>query len=252
MNAYLSLEASLHDTFWQSIGPSEELPLLIDFLSANPGRSLEVGCGSGRLLLPLRELGYEVEGLELSEEMIALCQQKLGGPNTMLHHGNMDDWQAPCRYDSIMIPAFTLQLSADPAAALTRFHAALNPGSRLYASTFMPIAEIQGDLPENQWYPDHQTLLPDSNLATIHTKHQLDHQKQLLHRWHRYEVFSPEGECLASHESQQILHWYRRTEWKALWKEAGFVMEQQIPDFRPKRKSIAQAQIISTIARRVE
>lgn len=250
MNSYQSLEASLHDAFWHSLGPSQELPLLVEFLKENPGTALEVGCGSGRLLLPLREQGFEVEGLELSQEMLELCRQKPGGEHAPLHLGNMDDWSAPRSYDSILVPAFTLQLSANPAAALAHWHRALKPGGRIYVSTFTPLAEMQGDLPEMTWYPDHQTILENGNLATIHTKHQLDPDQQKLHRWHRYEIFSPDGTSLNSHESQQTLWWYRRTEWKSLWKEAGFMIEQQIPDFRPKRKSLAQAQIISTIARR--
>ena len=250
MNSYDSLEASLHDIFWASDGPSLELPLLRDFLTDHPGRSLEIGCGSGRLLLPLLDEGFAIEGLELSQEMLDLCQQQSKHSSLILHHGNMDDWQAPQPYASLMLPAFTLQLSRDPVAALQRFAAMLDNDGALYLSTFTPLAEILGDLPENEWYPDHQTLLEDGRLATIHTKHQVDRDKQILHRQHRYEIHSPEGAIVASHESTQQLHWFNREQLKSHLKAAGFVIEQQYPDFKPKRKSLAQAQILSTIARK--
>jgi len=250
MNSYSSLEATLHDVFWASEGPSLELPLLRDFLQAHPGRSLEIGCGSGRLLLPLLDEGFTVEGLELSQEMLDLCRRQSAHTGLMLHQGNMDDWQAPQPYASVMVPAFTLQLSRDPIAALQHFATMLDDQGALYISTFTPLAEILGELPENQWYPDHQTLLADGQLATIHTMHQIDPEKQLLHRQHRYEIHNDQGELTATHESSQQLHWFTREQLKKHLKSAGFVIETQIPDFKPTRKSLARAQILSTIARK--
>lgn len=250
MNSYRSLEATLHDVFWASEGPSLELPLLRDFLQTHPGRSLEIGCGSGRLLLPLLQEGFTVDGLELSREMLDLCRQQSPHSGLMLHEGNMDDWQAPQPYATLMVPAFTLQLSRDPAAALERFAAMLDDHGALYLSTFTPLAEILGALPENDWYPDHQTLLDDGQLATIHTMHQIDREKQILHRQHRYEIHNDHGELTATHESSQQLHWFTREQLKAHLKAAGFTIEKQIPDFKPTRKSLAQAQILSTIARK--
>jgi SAM-dependent methyltransferase len=38
---------------------------------------LELGCGTGRILLPLAEAGHRVVGLDLSERMLARCRTKL-------------------------------------------------------------------------------------------------------------------------------------------------------------------------------
>jgi SAM-dependent methyltransferase len=250
MNSYQSLEATLHDVFWASEGPSLEWPLLRDFLQKHPGRSLEIGCGSGRLLLPLLDEGFTVDGLELSPEMLDLCHQQSAHSGLMLYQGSMDDWKAPQPYASVMVPAFTLQLSRDPVAALQHFATLLDNQGALYLSTFTPLAEILGELAENEWYPDHQTQLADGQLATIHTKHQIHREQQVLHRQHRYEIHNEQGERTAAHESSQQLHWFTREQLKKHLKSAGFIIESQIPDFKPTRKSLAQAQILSTIARK--
>jgi SAM-dependent methyltransferase len=250
MNAYTSLEATLHDVFWADEGPPMELPLLRDFLLSHPGKSLEIGCGSGRLLLTLIAEGFDIDGLELSHEMLDLCQQFSPSSELTLHQGNMDDWQAPHPYATVMVPAFTLQLSRDAVAALRHFATMLDHQGALYLSTFVPLAEIQGNLPENQWYPDHQTRLADGRLATIHTMHRIDREKQILHRQHRYQLHNDQGDLTATHESSQQLHWFTRAQLKAHLQAAGFVIETQIPDFKPLRKSLAQAQILSTIARK--
>lgn len=43
---------------------------------------LEPMCGSGRLLIPLLQLGYNVEGLDTSEPMLYNCQQRANNPGS--------------------------------------------------------------------------------------------------------------------------------------------------------------------------
>src|ERR1700722_700637 len=46
------------------------------FLSP-PGRLIDLGCGTGRLLVPFAQLGYSVVGVDLSSEMLAVAAEKL-------------------------------------------------------------------------------------------------------------------------------------------------------------------------------
>ena len=54
---YLSLEAELHDAFWEAEDDASEVRLMADFLKKFPGRALEIGAGSGRLMFPLVQMG---------------------------------------------------------------------------------------------------------------------------------------------------------------------------------------------------
>jgi SAM-dependent methyltransferase len=49
-----------------------------------PGRLLDLGCGTGRLLVPFAKRGYGVLGVDLSEEMLALARAKTGGAVSLL------------------------------------------------------------------------------------------------------------------------------------------------------------------------
>ena len=42
------------------------------------GEDFDVACGTGNVTLPLVQKGYDVIGVDLSEEMLAVAQQKLG------------------------------------------------------------------------------------------------------------------------------------------------------------------------------
>ena len=50
--------------FWTALAPAE-------------GGTLELACGTGRVLLPLARAGHEVVGLDLSPAMLARCRTRL-------------------------------------------------------------------------------------------------------------------------------------------------------------------------------
>ena len=64
------------------------------------GRALDVGCGSsGRFIDLLIGQGFEVEGLDLSAEMLRLA--RLRHPGVVFHHADICTWTAPHSYDFI-------------------------------------------------------------------------------------------------------------------------------------------------------
>jgi SAM-dependent methyltransferase len=49
-----------------------------------PGRLLDLGCGTGRLLVPFAQRGYRVLGVDLSEEMLTAARAKAGAAIPLL------------------------------------------------------------------------------------------------------------------------------------------------------------------------
>lgn len=228
---YLSLEAELHDAFWEAEDDGSEVRLMAAFLKNHPGPALEIGAGSGRLMFPLLERGLEVEGLELSADMRALGERRArgSGRRAEFHAGDMTDWKAPRRYAALLVPAFTLQLAEDPAAALALWSTWLEPGGGLYLTVFTPLAELNGDLPENEWYLDHQAALADGRMGFLETRHQLDVEKGTLHREHRYRIRGEE----TVYESRQTIRWMEHLEWAELLEKTGFQVSRCYPEFDP-------------------
>ncbi len=55
-------------------------------------RGLEIGCGPGRLLLPMSRHFEEIHGVDVSEQMVRLAQEKLRGvPHARVHLGSGAD-----------------------------------------------------------------------------------------------------------------------------------------------------------------
>jgi SAM-dependent methyltransferase len=250
-NTYSGLAARLHDAFWAADGEAAEMPRLAEFLRRHPGRALEIGCGSGRLLLPLLRQGHPVEGLDSSAEMLALCGEAAAelGLEPVLHHGDMAAFTSARRFGALAVPAFTLQLAGEPAAVLQHFARLLDPGGGLYFTVFLPLAELTGELPAGQWYPDHEIALPDGRRATVTTRHRFDRNRQILHRRHRYRLLDPGGRVLARHECRQQLAWFEPDQWLALLTAAGFTVGRAYGDFDPETP-LEEGQILTFEAER--
>ena len=246
---YTSLEAELHDLFW-SEEESPELEWLDALLKNHPGLALEIGSGSGRLLLPLLEKGYSIEGLESSSEMLDLCRASATEKDLspVLHDGDMTSFSPEIPYHCILVPAFTFQLSDDPVATLKNFKKLLIPGGLLYLSVFIPFAEIDGELPENEWYPDHNLDLPDGRQATIQTRHQIDRKKRILKREHHYRL--TDGDNTREHHSEQSIRWFTAHQLAKLIADVGFIVETAVADFDDQQAVDEDSQIITLVARK--
>lgn len=63
--------------------------------------ALDIGCGcSGRFLDRLMTYGFQVEGIDISEKMIALARQR--HPNVTFYHADICQWILPRKYDFVL------------------------------------------------------------------------------------------------------------------------------------------------------
>jgi ubiquinone/menaquinone biosynthesis C-methylase UbiE len=99
---------------------------------------LDVGCGTGRLLLDYLEQGIDVDGVDNSPEMLAICRQKADDlgltPNLSEHY--METLELSRQYRTILIPSSSLQLIIEPIEvdrALERLLDHLLPGGVIAA-----------------------------------------------------------------------------------------------------------------------
>ena len=61
---------------------------------------LDVACGTGRHLAAFAELGFEVEGVELSPDMLAVAAGRV--PGVALHQGDMRTFRLDRRFDAVV------------------------------------------------------------------------------------------------------------------------------------------------------
>jgi SAM-dependent methyltransferase len=57
--------------------PYERYLQLVEKYSQKNDKLLDLGCGTGTILVPLKQKGYDIEGLDISDEMLLITQNKL-------------------------------------------------------------------------------------------------------------------------------------------------------------------------------
>ncbi len=77
----------------------------VDFLAEVAGGrpALELAIGTGRVALPLSSRGVQVDGIELSPDMVARLRDKPGGPDLTVVMGDMSRAEAPGRYGLVYL-----------------------------------------------------------------------------------------------------------------------------------------------------
>ncbi len=54
---------------------------------SSPGWLIDLGCGTGRLLVPFARRGFRVLGVDLSEEMLRVAGEKAAAAGVAIHRG---------------------------------------------------------------------------------------------------------------------------------------------------------------------
>jgi len=94
---------------------------------------LDLGCGTGNITIPLCERGYDLTGIDLSEEMLSIADHKAFELNKNIKwiYGDMVDVQFPSNYDAIISCCDSVNYIVDDEELLQLFknaYSGLNSG----------------------------------------------------------------------------------------------------------------------------
>jgi len=137
MRSYGALWAPYYDDLYTV---DSELAFLAP-LAGDPPRALELAIGSGRVALPLAEVGVEVTGIDISDEMIGLLQAKPGGDQIRVIKGDFADVAVDEQFPLVYLPFNTLFALTEQERQIACFRNvanALEPGGRFVLDTFVP------------------------------------------------------------------------------------------------------------------
>lgn len=125
---------------------SDDIQLIVDLAQDAGESALELGCGTGRVLIPLAATGCRVTGVDNSPALLALAQSKGVQADVtarlQLIKADLRSFALPEKgFDFAYCVSNTLMhlnTQADQLAALRTAHAHLRPGGRLLIDLFNP------------------------------------------------------------------------------------------------------------------
>lgn len=132
-----------------------------------PGRrTLDLGCGEGRLSRDLRALGHQVAAVDLSPTMVAAAKE--GDPDLDVRLADAADLPFEDGAFDLVVAFMSLQDMDDPDGAMAEAARVLEPGGRLCLAVVHPLASagrfdgeepsspfvIESSYLERSWYTD--------------------------------------------------------------------------------------------------
>lgn len=252
-----------HADFYDHVELYQERPD-IDFYTAlavrHGGPVLELGCGTGRVLLPTARAGVEITGLDLSASMLAVCRSKLAQEppevqsRVRLHHADMRSFDLGRRFGLVTIPFRSFQhlLTVEgQMACLACAHRHLEPGGTLALDVFNPSLRRLVDpkyLQESDY--DQPFAMADGRSVVRRDRNaSVDLVNQVIHVEFIYYVTHPDGRQERLVDPFPLRYFFRY-EVEHLLVRAGFEVEAVYGDFDRSPVSPAAASELVFVARR--
>ncbi|MEY4701099.1 MAG: Ubiquinone biosynthesis O-methyltransferase [Pseudomonadota bacterium] len=131
----------------------------------SPGRSLDIGCGTGILVEEAAKLGYESHGIDVSAHGLSSRLTKLGD---RFKQGTLEEVQYPDNYFDLVTLCDVIEHIYDPKAFARSLHRILAPGGIVALATPNYDALLRKILQERNVsfkIPEHVTYYPTKTLS---------------------------------------------------------------------------------------
>lgn len=236
MEAY---RAQFYDAYFT--GVEGEVDFYVDEAADVGGPVLELGCGTGRVLLPIARSGVEVVGLDRSPQLLAVLREKLGGEEettagrVRLVEADMVDFSLEQTVAAAFIPYRSFQHLLDRQDQERALHAIgqhLEEGGRLVFNTYDPLGDIAREglaspMRKDLDFFDERT----GRAVVVYYSRQVDPQVQIIEQELLFEEFDEEGVSLGRWLSVLQLRWTPQGEMAHLLERCGFHVDALYGDF---------------------
>jgi len=218
-----------------------DVDFYIEAATAAGSPVLEVGCGTGRVLIPTARAGVDIVGLDLSPHMLAVCRERVEQEpeavrnRVRLVHADMRDFDLGSRFTLATIPFRPFQhllTVDDQLSCLACIRRHLVDGGTLILDLFNPSLDFLVNRPVGQELDEEPPFTtPDGR--TVLRRHKtvaIDRFKQVGQYELIYYVSHPDGRQERLVQAFPMRYLFR-FEAEHLLARAGFTLEHLYADY---------------------
>lgn len=199
--------------------------------------ALDIGCGTGRLLLEYLQRGIEIHGVDISPEMLTICRKKarLAGLELDVYMQAMETLDLPQRYRTILVPSSSFQLLINPrraGQAMDAFARHLKRGGALV----MPFRVLwqKGEPLLQNW--NTREIYDEEYRSLIRRTSRVRHEPELQLEYTEtyFEMYTGEDMVRDEDYSQtgtEITRWYTQKQVFRLYRDHGFRQVRLVEGF---------------------
>ena len=219
--SYSSIVAKFYDAF---LGDSyEDIDTLKALIKEETKSILELAVGTGRMLIPLLQAGYTIDGLDNSQDMLNIAKEKIDSLKltSHLYNEDMTSFDIKKKYDLVFIGGGSFMvvdvIGGEKALHCIKNH--LNNNGELLLDLFIPWDDIQNKS------SNAMNLVRDSKIkderCLVYESFSIDIHEQRKYGTYKYEYYK--NNKLKEVEVNQLdLKWYYEDEIVALLQKVGF------------------------------
>lgn len=205
------------------------------------GRVLEIGCGTGRILIPTAEAGIDITGLDASRAMLGVLESNLASQpkqvqdRVHLEQGDMRNFDLDEQFDLITIPFRPFQhllTVEDQLACLASVRRHMKPHGKFVFDVFNPsIPGLADETKLEQAQPEPEVTMPDGRrFIRTHRFLKKDFLNQINDLELVHHVICPDGRKTEEIFAFQMRYLFR-FELEHLLVRAGFAIESLYSGF---------------------
>lgn len=242
MKEYEGADATFYDYY--STGLEGDVQFYVEEAKKAGSPVLELGCGTGRILIPVAESGVSIVGLDRSSAMLSIARRKISRLSVEtrrrieLIEADMRDFQLGQRFRLVMIPyrAFLHLLTPeDQRRALGCIREHLMDDGRLILNIFDPRLDIivahQGSLGA-ALKKGGEFIHPETgHRIVVWDTRQYDPERQMLNQYHIFEELDNGGRVVSKSYSPLTIRYVYRYEMQYLLELCGYKVEALYGDF---------------------
>lgn len=228
----------IYDAFYDF---RKDIDFFVGYSGKTRGKTLELGCGAGRVLIPTAIAGYEITGLDISPFMLKKCQEKIDRQPKKVQEliriveGNMVDFDIGERFSLVTTPFRPFQhliSTEEQKSCLQCVHRHLDKGGFLILDLFHPFLPALYE-PNYQFETKDfaERKLPDGREIRRTQKSPVVHRdEQYLECEFIYHVSYPDGRK-ERHLHSFPFRYFFRYEVEHLLELSGFRVRELFGDF---------------------
>ncbi|MHA2008792.1 MAG: class I SAM-dependent methyltransferase [Promethearchaeota archaeon] len=234
----------------------EDIPFYLKYAEQTGGPILELACGTGRILLPFAKAGYNIYGIDLSENMLAVAKKKVTEQglddlvfliNTSMVNFNLEEKSFALAF--IAVRSFMhLYSQNDQLSCLESIIRHLRPGGLLIIDIYSPNLEMLTQTPNSE-FNERSYVLPNGH--RVNRKNRFicnDLLNQINKAELCFEEFDIQGKLIRTKIVPMDTRYTFRFEKQLLLEKVGFEVLSVFSDYR-KQKYNGTGEII-TISRK--
>lgn len=237
MDSNFDAWADVYDAVYSYV--REDIPFYVNAAGESGGPVLELGCGTGRVAIPIARSGIDIVGLDSSKPMLEQARRKAASlpasiGDLQLVAADMRDFSFQRRFAAVLIPFrgfLSLLTVEDQTRTLLNVRDHLADGGRLIFNIFVPQPETllqDGQVP----YHFRDVTDPDTGLKyVLWQQNSYDHHDQIVNTRVIGEQLDSDGTVARRFYRDFQLRYAYRWEIYHLLKSCGFEVVALHGDF---------------------